>query len=273
MARRTEKLACSAPRARPWSVATVGICVFLGACFTSTPQLPTDHSSKRWIISGQAEADAGTARSSAAPRTIPKNTGARVAAETYAPRPSLPPGQSDLTPAATLGLARERVDVVASLQSTDPRSSTADAAPSASSPPTDVSVGFETLVGKARVLDAVHLDIDDYRVRLQGVSVAKTDSSCGAREGGDMCAAARKWLTETVHGRETRCEGRRHSPSAPLIAVCSIKDRTINADMIRAGLARADAGAFPSYAAEESEARRRKIGLWRSAPPTASAGN
>ncbi|MSP79939.1 MAG: thermonuclease family protein [Rhodospirillales bacterium] len=135
---------------------------------------------------------------------------------------------------------------------------------------TDLPVGFETLVGKARIIDAVHLDVDDFRMRLHGISGTGAAPSCGSNESGDICAAARKWLIDLVHGQETRCEGRRHSSPAPLIAVCSIKGRIINAEMVRAGLARADANTFPSYAAEESEARSKHIGLWRIAAPPAN---
>lgn len=269
MARRTEKLAFFVPMARLYGAAAVGVCAFLGACFTSTPQLPIDHLSKKWIISGQAENDGGKSKFSTAHRTPFWHDGPGGATDIHEPRKSPAPGKSDLTTAATLGFARDPVEVVAPQPNVGPRSSSASAAASPS-PLTDLPVGFETLIGKARVLDAVHLEVDEYRIRLHGVSAIRVGPSCGAEGSGDICAAARKWLMENIHGQETRCEGRRHSSSSPLIAVCSIKGRIINAEMVRSGLARADANTFPSYAAEESEARSRQIGLWRIAAPPAN---
>lgn len=268
MARRTEKLAFLTSACRMRGPAAVGVCAFLGACFTSTPQLPIDHSSKKWIISAPAENDGGASRFSTAHRTPFWHDGSGGATDIYEPRRSPAPGKSDLTSDATLGRARTPVDVVAPQLNVVTRSSSASAAAS-SSPVTDLPVGFETLIGKARVLDAVHLEIDEYRIRLQGVSVTRAGLPCNAEESGDICAAAQKWLMDNIHGQETRCEGWRHSPASPLIAVCSIKGRVINAEMVRAGSARADANAFPSYAAEESEARSRQIGLWRIAAPAA----
>ena len=268
MARRAEKLAFLAPVSRMRGTAAIGVCAFLGAC-TSTPQLPIDHSSKKWIVSGQAENDGGASPFSTAHRTPFWLDGSGDATNIYEPKKNLAPVKSDLTTAAMQGLAREPVEVVAPRPNVGLRSSSASPAVS---PPllADLPVGFETLIGKARVLDAIHLEVDDYRIRLQGISVTRAGRSCGAEESGDICSAARKWLMENIHGQETRCEGRRHSSSSPLIAVCSIKGRIINADMVRAGLARADANSFPSYAAEESEARFRQIGLWRIAAPPAN---
>lgn len=248
--------------------AAIAVCAFLGAC-TSTPQLPIDHSSKKWVVSGQAANDGGANPLSTAQRTPFWRDGSSDVTAIYELKKTPAPAKSDLTAAATLGFAREPVEVVAPRLNPGPRSSNA---PSAVSPPplTDLPVGFETLVGKARVLDAVHLDVDDYRIRLHGVSITRAGRSCDTEESGDICSAARKWLMENIHDQETRCEGRRHSSSSPLIAVCSIKGRIINAEMVRAGLARADANTFPSYATEESEARSRQIGLWRIAAPPAN---
>jgi endonuclease YncB( thermonuclease family) len=133
-----------------------------------------------------------------------------------------------------------------------------------------MTVGFESLIGKVTVLDPIHLRIEDYRIRLHGVTLATAGSPCGPEGGGDGCVAARDWLMANIHGQEVRCDGHRPAPTSPLIAVCSLKGQSINAEMVRAGLARAETSAYPSFVAEVAEARAKKIGLWRTMAP---AGN
>ena len=131
------------------------------------------------------------------------------------------------------------------------------------------------VVGSARVIDGMTLEIAGITVRLYGIDAPDLEQTCERRGRTIPCGnVSRTALMDLVAGAQVTCKpvkGRRtannpeNRPSGdPVVATCSAGGFDIGANMVHTGWALADPKTAPRrYRTTGTKARARKVGLWR----------
>lgn len=115
------------------------------------------------------------------------------------------------------------------------------------------------LAGTATIADGDTIVIAGERVRLKGIDAPEYDQIC-KREGADYACgkAARNYLRQLIGNRGVSCSGSERDRYDRLLGTCLAGDTDLNRAMVEAGWA----VAFGDYHAEETLARRDRMGLW-----------
>lgn len=122
------------------------------------------------------------------------------------------------------------------------------------------------VTGNAIATDGDSLRIDGQRIRLYGVAAPELDRSCPLPSGGQWkCgAAARDFLAGLLALGPVYCAGVELDQYGRLLAECDAHDgRSLNATMVRAGMAWAFVRYADDYLPQEREARAAGLGVWR----------
>ena len=127
-----------------------------------------------------------------------------------------------------------------------------------------VPTSAETLTGLPRVVDGDTVEIDDERVRLEGIDAPESKQTC--KRGGQRypCGEeATSALRMRIGEASIRCEGNLRDKYKRLIAVCYLDSMDLNGWMVRQGHALAYRKYSKQYVAAEDAARRAKRALWQ----------
>lgn len=117
----------------------------------------------------------------------------------------------------------------------------------------------EALTGPVRVVDGDTLVLDGHRIRLSGIDAPEIAQSCERNGAAYRCGeAAASALRELVAGGPVACRLSGRDRYDRALGRCSAGGQDLGAALVRSGLA----VAYGGYAAEESEARARRAGLW-----------
>jgi endonuclease YncB( thermonuclease family) len=122
----------------------------------------------------------------------------------------------------------------------------------------------EPIVGNAWVIDGDTIKMGGIHIRLEGIDAPEWQQTCTDSRGKTWACGrtATSELSRHIRGQELTCRGRAFDKYNRVVAVCMLPDGSdINAWMVRQGWAVAY-GFAGSYAAEETEARAAKRGLW-----------
>jgi endonuclease YncB( thermonuclease family) len=121
------------------------------------------------------------------------------------------------------------------------------------------------ITGPALVIDGDTIALRGVRVRLFGIDAPELEQSCGRdRHSSWACGReAAAHLTRLISGGAVACQPRGYDTYGRVLGVCVAGGNEINAQMVRSGMAWAFDRYAPSYLAEETEARARKLGIWR----------
>lgn len=126
----------------------------------------------------------------------------------------------------------------------------------------------DAITGSARVIDGDSIEIGTERVRLFGIDAPEGRQECHDAAGtGYACGReAARALRDLIGGRTVTCREVDHDQHDRDVAICSVENRDLGEEMVRAGHAldypRHSRG---RYAAAEREARAAKRGIWRGA--------
>ncbi|MFV0367129.1 MAG: thermonuclease family protein [Hyphomicrobiaceae bacterium] len=120
------------------------------------------------------------------------------------------------------------------------------------------------VVGAAEVVDGDTIDINGQRIRLEGIDAPEKAQECTRRLFGTwQCGkAATKALRNMVQGKTVTCERRGTDKYGRILGVCFADGIEINRKMVQDGNAWAFVKYSDIYAAEESEARSEKRGVF-----------
>jgi micrococcal nuclease len=105
----------------------------------------------------------------------------------------------------------------------------------------------------------VLVDRREVKVRLHGVDAPEAKQPFGSR--------AKQFTSERVFGKDVRVVVRDHDRYGRTVGVVSAAGKSLNADLVRAGMAWAYRRYSERYVGLEAEARRAKRGLWADAKP------
>jgi endonuclease YncB( thermonuclease family) len=121
------------------------------------------------------------------------------------------------------------------------------------------------ITGKPRVIDGDTIDIAGVRIRLNGIDAPESKQMCLDEVGRQwQCGeAATLTLLDIIGNHWVTCKGEKRDRYHRLIAVCFLGPFDLNAMLVLQGSALAYRKYSTAYVAEESEAKSKKIGLWR----------
>ena len=124
---------------------------------------------------------------------------------------------------------------------------------------------FADVTGQPRIIDGDTVEIAGERIRLNGIDTPESNQSC-------MDGTGKRWrcgreatlaLTAIVGDQAVTCKGDERDKYKRLIAVCFAGAKDLNAEMVRQGWALAYRKYSTDYVAEETDAKSKKLGLWR----------
>ena len=121
------------------------------------------------------------------------------------------------------------------------------------------------LSGFVQVIDGDTLDIGGERVRLEGVDAPEMAQTC-TRDGGSRWACGREAqdaLERMTRGQVVMCDPTGQDKYRRTLALCYVAGESLNAALIKAGLARAFVKYSNAFVAEEQAAQVAKLGIWQ----------
>lgn len=121
------------------------------------------------------------------------------------------------------------------------------------------------LSGPAQVVDGDTIRLMGERIRLNGIDAPEMGQSCfnDQTESYACGSEASAYLKALVGSQTLRCEGEERDRYGRLIATCYLKNRDLNAEMVRAGWAVAYRRFSTKYTADETAAKTAGLGLWQ----------
>jgi len=134
-----------------------------------------------------------------------------------------------------------------------------------------VTAGAEEVAGLARIVDGDTIEIRGQGIRLLDIDAPETGQTCLDERGEAFpCGAeATRELRRLIAGRTVRCTGTRRGAYGRLLAICRVGATDLNRQMVRRGWAvrYGEPGAKePRYLAEELDAAKERLGIWRRGP-------
>lgn len=129
--------------------------------------------------------------------------------------------------------------------------------------------GPSTMVikGRAVALTGETFRLNGKQIRLAGIEAPEPEQQCGIPgERPWRCgAAAQGTLNALTRNRPLSCEIAGSDDTGRLLATCFSGQENLAAALVARGAVFAEQGLFARYTAQESEARAKKLGLWRGA--------
>lgn len=121
------------------------------------------------------------------------------------------------------------------------------------------------IVGRARAVDGVTLEIAGRLIRLHGIAAPAAGSPCVTAHGPDHCNLQAGFaLAEILELHWITCVEHGATAIGIVLAVCHAGHYDINASMVRSGWATADNRVAPHYLPYETQARAERRGMWGS---------
>lgn len=121
--------------------------------------------------------------------------------------------------------------------------------------------------GRASAVSGDVLKLNGRELRLSGIEAPAREQRCVGVTGSKWrCGeAATEALSKALRNRKIICQPGSADEAGRTRATCLAGNEDIGARLVREGAVFAAAGMFASYAAEERDARSRKVGVWRGA--------
>jgi endonuclease YncB( thermonuclease family) len=122
-------------------------------------------------------------------------------------------------------------------------------------------VGLPSEVGGfGEAVDGDSLLLSGWKVRLKGLDAPELAQWCVNRAGRDYACGveAKTWLRQRLSRGAVSCRVEGRDRYDRLLAVCHVGSESLNAGLVRAGLA----VAYGAFEVEEGEARNARRGLW-----------
>jgi endonuclease YncB( thermonuclease family) len=121
------------------------------------------------------------------------------------------------------------------------------------------------LTGAAAVVDGDTFDLSGTRIRVWGIDAIESSQQCFiGTQGWDCGAEATKALKDRLEGENVACDAQYKDRYGRTVAKCTVKGEDLGAWLVKTGMAvdftRYSNGA---YAAQQTDARARKVGIWR----------
>ncbi len=128
-----------------------------------------------------------------------------------------------------------------------------------------ISFALADITGKPRVIDGDTIEIAGTRIRLSGIDAPESKQTCVDEVGMHwQCGKASTFTLLNIIGNHwINCKGEKQDRYNRLIATCFIGPFDLNAMLVLKGSALAYRKYSTLYVSEETEAKLKKVGLWR----------
>ena len=123
----------------------------------------------------------------------------------------------------------------------------------------------QDFAGITHVIDGDTIHVGDTRVRLEGIDAPESNQTCKRATGEDWACGseATRAMRAMAEGREVVCRNHGLDKYGRTLGTCFAQGRSVNAEMVKLGLAWAYVKYSTAYTTEEAEARRAKLGVWQ----------
>lgn len=120
------------------------------------------------------------------------------------------------------------------------------------------------IVGQARVVDGDTLEINNQKIRIQGIDAPETAQICGIEDKPVYCGKQASYELEALIGdQEIKCLHQGLDKYKRVIGECYLGDIEINEWMVKNGWALAYRKYSIKYVEAEAYAKGRGLGLWK----------
>lgn len=122
----------------------------------------------------------------------------------------------------------------------------------------------DTVRGRALVIDGDTLEINNRRVRIEGIDAFELAQTCVRANGRrwDCGAEGKVFLLRLTRNKTVRCSGNQTDAYGRLIAQCSVGRADIGKAMVDAGLAMAFVKYSQTYVLDQQVAQANGAGIW-----------
>lgn len=126
--------------------------------------------------------------------------------------------------------------------------------------------GTRDIVGLGYAIDGDSLEIDGTEIRLSGIDAPEIDQRCTTPAGTHWRCGLLAWrsLSTLIEGKAVICTPDGLDRFGRTLATCRVRGQpeTLNATLVRLGLARAYTAFSPAYVLQEQDARDQRAGIW-----------
>ena len=121
----------------------------------------------------------------------------------------------------------------------------------------------QKIAGHAEIIDGDSIRIATQSIRLLGIDAPELKQHCEVNNSVEPCGQhAHKKLSELIGGHLVYCLWSETDRYGRLLGTCYIREKNINAEMVKLGMALAYRRYSDQYIEEEQQARDAAIGLW-----------
>jgi endonuclease YncB( thermonuclease family) len=121
------------------------------------------------------------------------------------------------------------------------------------------------ITGRPRIIDGDTLEIAGQRIHLFGIDAPEGRQRCTMSGKSWRCGQQATFvLAEFIGKAWVRCNLKDRAPHKPVVAVCYLGKKNINAWMVRNGWA-VEYRSKGAYRTEQMHAKRGRLGIWRGA--------
>ena len=128
----------------------------------------------------------------------------------------------------------------------------------------DKKTGVEQkIVGHAEIIDGDSIRIGTQSIRLSGIDAPELKQHCEVNNSVEPCGEhSRKKLLELIGGHSVYCLWSETDRYGRMLGTCYVREKNMNAEMVKLGMALAYRRYSDQYIEEEEQARDAAIGLW-----------
>lgn len=121
------------------------------------------------------------------------------------------------------------------------------------------------IIGVARVIDGDTLEIAGQRIRLYGIDAPESSQTCLHSTGEWDCGnRAGLWLAQLLANNELSCMPKGDDQYGRTVATCTIGETDVGGALVKEGWAVAYRSITKTYVIAETDAKRKRLGLWDS---------
>ncbi|QRD62713.1 thermonuclease family protein (plasmid) [Xanthomonas citri pv. citri] len=129
----------------------------------------------------------------------------------------------------------------------------------------DAASGVGAIIGVPLVIDGDTLQIEGKRIRLYAIDAPEIRQTCLHRTGEWDCGnRAGLWLQQFIAGNEVFCFPEGNDRHGNVVASCQMGDSDLGGAIVTNGWAVAYRAVSKTYVIAESNAKRKRLGLWDS---------
>ncbi|MCW0399248.1 thermonuclease family protein (plasmid) [Xanthomonas sontii] len=129
----------------------------------------------------------------------------------------------------------------------------------------DAAAAAGAIIGVPQVIDGDTLQLNGQRIRLYAIDAPEIRQTCLHRTGEWDCGnRAGLWLQQLIAGNEVFCTSQGSDRSGNVIASCMVGETDLGGAMVKNGWALAYRSVSKTYVIAETDAKRKRLGLWDS---------